>query len=207
VRTSPSKKTVHAAEQERPDVAAARTDWKAEQPYLDPAKLVFIDETGTSTKMARLYGRARRGQRVIGRVPWGHWKTVTFLAALRQDEITAPFAIDCPMNKMIFIEYVRQCLVPTLKPGDIVVMDNLPAHKADKVRELIEAAGAHFRPLPPYSPDLNPIERCFAKLKGFLRKAKPRTIPALYNAIGQALETFSASECANYFTDAGYAPT
>ena len=147
---------MHAAEQERPDVAAARTAWKQDQPTLDPARLVFIDETGTSTAMARLRGRARRGQRVIGRVPWGHWKTMTFVAGLRHDAITAPFVIDKAMNRTIFLEYLRQCLVPTLQPGDIVVMDNLPAHKGLAVREIIEAAGAELRYLPPYSPDLNP---------------------------------------------------
>jgi len=186
-------------------VAEARAIWKAEQKSLDPAKLVFIDETGTSTKMARLYGRARRGQRVIGRVPWGHWKTVTFVAGLRLDGMTAPFAIDCAMNGVIFIEYVRQCLVPTLKPGDIVVIDNLPAHKPDDVRELIEGAKAELRYLPPYSPDLNPIEQSFAKLKSNLRKAKERTIPGLYDRIGQAIALFAPAECKNYFRNAGYA--
>jgi DDE superfamily endonuclease len=154
---------VHASEQERPDVAAARAAWKEEQPALDPARLVFIDETGTSTSMARLRGRAKRGRRVIGRVPWGHWKTMTFVAGLRHDAITAPFVIDRAMTRAIFVEYLRQCLVPTLSPGDIVVMDNLPAHKGAAVRQVIEAAGAELRYLPPYSPDLNPIEQGFCK--------------------------------------------
>lgn len=186
-------------------MAEARAIWKAEQNSLDPAKLVFIDETGTSTKMARLYGRARRGHRVIGRVPWGHWKTLTFVAALRLEGLTAPFAIDCAMNGVIFIEYVRQCLVPTLKPGDIVIIDNLPAHKPDDVHELIEGAGAELRYLPSYSPDLNPIEQSFAKLKSHLRKAKARTIPALYDQIGRAITLFAPIECRNYFKNSGYA--
>lgn len=157
--------------------------------------------------MARLRGRAKRGQRVIGRVPWGHWKTVTFVAALRRDEITAPFVIDRPMNAVIFIEYVRRCLVPTLSPGDIVVMDNLAAHKVEQVRQIIEAAGAELRYQPAYSPDLNPIEQAFAKLKAHLRKAKERTIPALYDRIGRTLDLFSSIECRNFLANAGYAPT
>jgi transposase len=185
---------VRAAEQERPDVAEARRQWKDEQASLDPAKLVFVDETGASTQMARLYGRAKRGRRVVSRIPWGHWKTVTFVAGLRLDGLTAPFAIDCAMNGAIFIEYLQQCLVPTLRPGDIVIIDNLPAHKRDEVRENIEAVGASLRYLPPYSPDLNPIEQSFAKFKLYLRKHKERTIPALYDRIGRALNTFQPSE-------------
>ena len=197
---------MHAAEQERPDVAEARRQWKDDQARLDPARLVFVDETGASTKMARLYGRARRGRRVVGRIPWGHWKTVTFVAGLRLDGLTAPFVIDCPMNGAIFIEYLRQCLVPTLRPGDIVIIDNLPAHKRDEVREIIEAAGATLRYLPPYSPDLNPIEQSFAKIKSHLRKHKERTVPALYDRIGCALDTFALTEFPNYFRNSGYAP-
>lgn len=198
---------MHASEQDRPDVAQAHTRWLAEQGSLDPARLVFVDETGTWTNMARLRGRAKRGQRVIGRVPWGHWKTVTFVAALRRDQITAPFVIDRPMNAVIFVEYVRRCLVPTLSPGDIVVMDNLAAHKVEKVRQIIEAVGAELRYQPPYSPDLNPIEQAFSKLKAHLRKAKERTIPALYDRIGITLDLFIPQECQNYLANAGYAPT
>lgn len=190
--------------QERPDVAEARIAWKAEQGSLDPAKLVFIDETGTSTNMARLCGRGKRGQRVIGRVPWGHWKTMTFVAGLRQDGITAPFVIDCAMNGAIFVEYVRQCLAPTLKPDDIVVMDNLPAHK---IGQIVEAAGAEPRYLPPYSPDLNPIEQAFSKLKAHLRKAQERSLDRLWQRIGQLIPLFKPRECANFFANAGYART
>lgn len=188
-------------------MAQARAAWHADQAGLDPSKLVFIDETGTSTKMTRLYGRAKRGRRVVGRVPWGHWKTMTFVAGLRVDSLTAPFAIDRPMTGAIFVEYIRQCLVPAIKPGDIVIMDNLPAHKAGAVRELIAAAGAELRYLPPYSPDLNPIEQSFAKLKALLRKAQERTVPALFHRIGAALEAFSPAECRNYFRNSGYAST
>ncbi len=198
---------MHAAEQERPDIAAARALWKAGQPALDPKRLVFIDETGTATNMARLRGRAQRGRRVIGRVPWGHWKIVTFVAALRQGEITAPFVIDRAMTSAIFVEYVRQCLVPTLSPGDIVVMDNLQPHKNTKVRELIEAAGAELRFLPAYSPDLNPIEQAFAKLKAHLRKAQERSIETLYHRIGTLLDLVQPAECANFFANSGYART
>lgn len=207
MRTSPLKKSVRAAEQERPDVAEARLRWMSNRLRFDPAKLVFVDETGASTKMARLYGRAKRGRRVVGRIPWGHWKTVTFVAGLRLDGFTAPFAIDCAMNGTIFIEYLQQCLVPTLRPGDIVVIDNLPAHKRHEVREIIEAVGATLLYLPPYSPDLNPIEQSFAKLKAHLRKAKERTVPALYNRIGQVLDCFEPTEFQNYFRKSGYAPT
>ena len=201
------KKIVQASERERPDVAAARAAWIAAQPDLDPARLVFIDETGTSTNMARLRGRAKRGRRVIGRVPWGHWKILTFVAGLRQDGITAPFVIDRAMTRAIFTEYLRQCLVPTLAPGDIVVMDNLPAHKGGAVRQIIEAAGAELRYLPAYSPDLNPIEQAIAKLKAHLRKAQERSIDTLWQRIGKLLDLFQPHECANFFVNSGYART
>jgi transposase len=155
--------------------------------------------------MTRRYGRSPRGKRCVAHVPHGHWKTTTFTAALRHDAITAPLVVDCPMNGVIFLEYVRQCLVPTLKPGDIVVMDNLPSHKVQGVRETIEAVGAELRYLPPYSPDLNPIEQVFSKLKALLRKAAKRTVDTLWNEIGTILNTFSTAECANYFRNSGYA--
>lgn len=198
---------MHASEQERPDVAAARTAWVAAQPSLDPARLVFIDETGTSTNMARLRGRAKRGHRVVGRVPWGHWKILTFVAGLRQDGITAPFVIDRAMTRAIFTEYLRQCLIPTLAPGDIVVMDNLSAHKGGVVRQIIEAAGAELRYLPAYSPDLNPIEQAIAKLKAHLRKAQERSIDTLWPRIGSLLDLFNPAECSNFFVNSGYART
>ena len=188
-------------------MAAARAAWIAAQPELDPARLVFLDETGTSTNMARLRGRAKRGRRVVGRVPWGHWKTMTFLAALRHDAITAPFVIDRAMTGAIFVEYLRQCLVPTLSPGDIVVMDNLSAHKGGAVRQIIQAAGAELRYLPAYSPDLNPIEQAIAKLKAHLRKAQERSIDTLWPRIGKLLDLFQPQECANFFANSGYART
>lgn len=186
-------------------MAAARERWVAAQTLLDPDRLVFIDETGTSTNMARLRGRCPRGERLIGKIPHGHWKTTTFVAGLRRDAITAPFVVDKPMNSAIFKTYLRQCLVPTLHPGDIVVMDNLSSHKSDEVREIIETAGAILLFLPPYSPDFNPIEQAFSKLKAHLRKAAERSIPALWDRIGAILDTFSAAECTNFFSHAGYA--
>lgn len=188
-------------------MAAAREQWRQDQPGLDPARLVFIDETGTSTNMVRSRGRARRGIRLIGRVPHGHWKITTFVAGLRCGEIAAPFVIDRPMNSEIFLAYVTRCLVPALKPGDIVVMDNLKPHKAAGVREAIEAAGAKLLYLPPYSPDLNPIEQAIAKLKALLRKAAERSIEGLWNRIGTALGEFTAQECAAYLRHAGYGAT
>jgi transposase len=185
-------------------VAAARERWREDQRALDPAHLVFIDETGTSTNMTRTRGRARRGARLVDRVPHGHWKITTFVAGLRCDEVSAPFVIDRPMNSAIFLAYVTRCLVPTLKAGDIVVMDNLKPHKAAGVREAIEAAGATLRYLPPYSPDLNPIELAFAKLKAMLRKAAERSIDELWARIGKLLDHYSPQECANYFQHDGY---
>jgi len=185
-------------------VRTAREDWKRGQPRLDAAKLIFIDETGTSTNMTRLRGRCRRGQRLVAKVPHGHWKMTTFVAGLRQDGITAPFVVDAPMNGEIFMSYLEQCLVPMLSPGEIVSMDNLPAHKVAGVRETIEATGAKLWLLPPYSPDLNPIEQSFAKLKAHLRKAGERSIPALWDRIGSILQNFTPDECKNYFTHAGY---
>lgn len=157
--------------------------------------------------MARIYGRAPQSQRVIGKVPWGHWKTTTFTAGLRCDGLTAPWVLDGAMNKLAFETYVEKVLAPTLQPGDIVVMDNLPSHKGDKVRDLIEAKGATRLLLPPYSPDLNPIEMAFAKLKALLRKAAERTVGALWDRIGHVLEAFTPAECANYFQHAGYGST
>src|SRR6266566_3646986 len=198
------KKIVHASEQERADVAEARQRWKEDQPALDPARLVFIDETGTSTNMARLRGRCRRGERLVGRVPHGHWKITTFIAGLRCDAVTAPFVIDRPMNGLIFRTYLEHCLIPTLTPGDIVIMDNLPAHKVAGVRETIEAVGARLVYLPPYSPDFNPIELAFAKLKAMLRSAAACVVDQLESTIAHCLDRFTKTECSNYFRHCGY---
>jgi len=188
-------------------VAAARAQWQATQAKLDPAKLVFIDETGTNTKMVRLYGRAPKGQRAIGKQPFGHWKTTTFTFGLRCDGLVAPFVLDGAMNRDAFETYVEQFLVPTLSKGDQVILDNLSAHKSEKARKLIQAKGAELVFLPPYSPDLNPIEMAISKFKSLLRKAAERTVPALWDRIGNDLDAFSPQECANYLRHAGYAPT
>jgi transposase len=155
--------------------------------------------------MARSRGRCRRGERLIGKVPHGHWKITTFVAALRRDTITAPFVIDQPMNSTIFKAYLEQCLIPTLMSGDIVVMDNLSSHKSDDVRDMIESAGANLLFLPPYSPDFNPIEQAFSKIKAHLRRAAERSIPALWDRIGAILDDFPANHCRNFFRHAGYA--
>ena len=157
--------------------------------------------------MARRYGRAPKGERLRAAVPHGHWKTTTFVAGLRLDGLVAPFVFDGPMNALTFEAYVEQFLVPELKAGDIVVMDNLSSHKRSKVATLIKAAGASLLYLPPYSPDFNPIEKLFAKLKALLRKAAERTIDGLWRAIGKCLDKFTQRECANYFEAAGYEPT
>jgi transposase len=198
------KKSAHAAEQDRPDVLSRRRAWFEGQIELDPERLVFIDETGASTKMARLYGRAPRGQRLRAGLPHGHWKTTTFVGALRLTGMTAPMVLDGPMTGAWFLAYVEQVLVPTLRPGDVVILDNLPAHKAIAVRQAIEAAGARLLFLPPYSPDFNPIENAFAKLKALLRRAAARTVDELWRIIGDSLDAFSPAECANYFASTGY---
>jgi transposase len=166
--------------------------------------LVFIDETGAATNMARRYGRCLTGRRLLCKEPWGHWKTTTFTAALRHDGLTAPMMLDGPMNGEAFLTYVAKVLVPTLKHGDIVVMDNLPSHKIAGIKETIEAAGATLCYLPPYSPDFNPIEQAFSKIKALLRKAAARTLDALWQAIADILNAFTAAECAAYFKNSGY---
>jgi transposase len=200
------KKTAHACEQDRPDVLTQREAWFEGQPDLDPQKLVFIDETAATTKMARLYGRAPRGERLRAGVPHGHWDTTTFVGALRLSGMTAPMLLEGPMTQAWFLAYVLQVLVPTLRPGDIVVLDNLAAHKGAAVRQAIEAAGATLLFLPPYSPEFNPIENAFAKLKALLRKAAARTLVQLHRAVAAGISAFSPHECANYFTAAGYEP-
>lgn len=167
---------------------------------------MFIDETGASTKMARLHGRSPRGERCRAAIPHGHWKTTTFTAALRLDRLIAPMVLDGPMNGAAFLAYVEQVLVPELEPGDVVIMDNLPAHRVKGVREAIEAASATLLFLPPYSPDFNPIEQLFAKLKALLRKAAARTVDALWQTIAEVIEVFTPNECANYFRNSGYEP-
>jgi transposase len=202
---SASKKTLFATEQDRPDVARRRRRWKTYQGRLDPARLIFIDETWAKTNMTRLCGWAPRGRKLVAKVPHGHWRTLTFLAALRHDRIDAPCVIDGPINGESFLAYVEQVLVPTLKPGDIVIIDNLGSHKGKAVRRAIRATGARLFFLPPYSPDLNPIEQVFAKLKTLLRKAAERTVENTWKRIGALLGAFTPQECANYFRNSGYA--
>ena len=185
-------------------MARRRARWKAYQGRIDPSRLVFIDETWTKTNMAPLRGWAPRGERLKAKVPHRRWKTMTFLAALRCDRVEAPWLIDGPINGERFRLYVEKVLVPTLRPGDIVVMDNLGSHKGKAIRQAIRKAGARLFFLPKYSPDLNPIEQFFAKLKHLLRKAARRTTDAVCNAIGQILDIVTAKECANYFAKAGY---
>ena len=185
-------------------MAAQRAAWQVLQPEIDVDRLVFIDETGASTKMARRYGRAPRGKRCVAPVPHGHWQTTTFVGALRATGITAPMVLDGAMDGAAFELYVREALVPTLSAGDIVVMDNLPAHKRSQIRAAIEAVGARLMYLPPYSPDLNPIEMAFSKLKAALRKAAARSLEALWTAIANALATFTPQDCINFFAAAGY---
>jgi transposase len=170
----------------------------------EPHRLVFIDETGTTTKMTRLRGRARRGQRLQASAPFGHWGTQTFIAALRCDGLTAPWIINRPMNRVLFETYVETQLAPTLQPGDVVILDNLSSHKSEKAAALLKQRGAWFLFLPPYSPDLNPIEMAFAKLKAHLRRIKARTIDALWKAVGSICDLYSADECWNYLKHAGY---
>ena len=204
LRPDVQKKSAHAAEQNRPDILKRREDWFDTQLDFDPARLVFIDETWASTTMGRLRGRAPRGERLRAAIPHGHWKTTTFVAGLRLTGMVAPMVLDGPINRIAFQAYVDQVLVPALEPGDVVVMDNLSSHKGPAVRAAIEAAGAHLLYLPPYSPDFNPIENAFAKLKALLRKAAERTVDGLWDTIGRLIDLFEPQECANYFAAAGY---
>jgi transposase len=198
------KKTLFAVEQDRPDVARRRVQWKKYQGRIDPTRLVFIDETWAKTNMTRTRGWQARGKPLVAKVPHGHWQTMTFLAALRHDYITAPFVLDGPVNGKPFIIYVEQVLVPVLKPGNIVVMDNLGSHKSGKVRKLIKSAGARLLFLPPHSPDLNPIEQVFSKLKTLLCKADERSVEAVWRCIGNLLSPFKPPESANYLRNSGY---
>jgi putative transposase len=193
-----------ASEQSRPDVARRRAQWLKYQPRIDPSRLIFIDETWIKTNMAPLRGWGPCGTRLKARAPFGSWKTTTFLAALRNDRIDAPWVIDGPINGERFRIYIEQVLAPTLAPGDIVVMDNLGSHKSKAVRRAIRQVGARLLFLPPYSPDLNPIEQFFAKLKHRLRTAQRRTQETLYAAVADILVTVTPQECSNYLKHDGY---
>jgi transposase len=187
-------------------VKKQREQWKADQPTIDSESYVFIDETWASTNMTRTHGRCPQGQRLVMDVPHGHWKTTTFVVGLRTSGLIAPTVVDGPMTGDVFVAYVQQQLVPTLKPGDVVVMDNLSSHKRAAVKTAIESVGAKLRMLPPYSPDLNPIEKAFSKLKAKVRAAQKRTIPELEHYLGEVLDCFSTEECENYFVSCGYPP-
>lgn len=191
----------------RPQIARRRAQWKKYQGRLDPRRLVFIDETWAKTNMTPIRGWAPRGTKLIARAPFGKWRTLTFLAALRHDRIDASCVLDGPINGQSFTAWVEQFLVPTLNPGDVVIMDNLGSHKGQAVRQAIRSAGARLLFLPPYSPDLNPIEQVFAKLKLLLRKAAERSVEATWHRIGSLLDTFPPHECANYLRNSGYAST
>jgi transposase len=200
-----SKKTLFALEQARADVARRRRRWRSWQAGLDPRRLVFIDETWIKTNMAPLRGWGPKGKRLRGFAPHGRWRTLTFLGALRCDGLTAPCVFDGPINGQCFRAYVEQQLVAALKPGDIVIMDNLGSHKSAALRRVIRAAGARLWYLPPYSPDLNPIEQAFAKIKHWMRIAQKRTIEDTWRHIASLLKTIPPNECNNYFVNAGYA--
>lgn len=199
------KKALFATEQDRPAVARRREQWRKYQNRIAPERLVFVDETWASTNMTPIRGWSPRGQKLIGRAPHGRWRTMTFIAALRSDRIDAPYVLDGPVNGQVFTAWVEQCLVPTLAPGDVVVMDNLASHKGKAVRRAIRQAGAKLLFLPPYSPDLNPIEQVFAKLKLLLRKAAERTVEDIWRRIGDLLDRFPPDECAAYLRNSGYA--
>jgi transposase len=188
-------------------VARRRHRWRIWQRYMDAGRFLFLDETATATNMTRRYGRCPAGRRLVAAVPYGHWRTTTFIAGLRKTGIIAPLVLDGPMTGRAFCAYVEQVLLPALDPGDVVVLDNLAAHKVKGVQAAIAAAGAHLLYLPPYSPDLNPIEMVFAKFKAMLRKTAARTRHQLWAAIGDLIPTVSAAECASYLHHCGYHAT
>jgi len=198
------KKTLFATERQREDVVSRRAEWVKLYASIDTTKLVFLDETWAKTNMTPLYGWAEIGKRVVDHVSHGHWKTTTFLAALRHDGLTAPMVVDGAINGELFLAYVEQILLPTLREGDVVVMDNLSSHKVAGVEKAIQSVGAKVVYLPPYSPDFNPIENVFSKLKTMLRKLKLRTMEELWKKLGQLCDIFSPDECKNYFRHAGY---
>jgi transposase len=206
-RSNSKKKTLIAEEQDRPDVAEKRYQWKETQATIDPNRFVFIDETWAKTNMTRTYGRSTIGTRLVEKTPFGRWQTTTFMGALRAGGFVAPLTIDGPVNGPLFLAWVEQHLAPVLRSGDIVVMDNLSSHKVKGVREAIEAVGAQLRYLPPYSPDLNPIELAFSKFKKLLRDGAERTVDKLWHLCGTVLDLFTENECRNYFKHCGYRHT
>jgi transposase len=200
------KKSLIAREQRRPDVAERRRNFAIARRFAEPERFVFLDESGAKTSMTRLYGRSKIGERCNFHTPHGHWKTTTMISALRVDGVipAATMLLDGPMNAVTFLGWVESCLAPSLRPGDIVVMDNLGAHKAAGVEEAIERAGASVWWLPPYSPDLNPIEKLWSKVKSWLRRVAAGTVDGLWRAAGDAFRAVTPGECANYFRSCGY---
>jgi transposase len=198
---------VRPTEQQRPQLARRRERWRRYQDRIDPARLVFIDETWVKTNMAPLRGWGTRGARLLASAPYGHWKTMTFIAALRHDRVEAPWLLNSPINGEAFHAYVQAELIKTLKPGDIVVLDNLGSHKGSAVRKMIRDAGARLIFLPPYSPDLNPIEQLFSKVKQAMRAAMARSVQAVHDALAVTLDTVTPGECTNYLKNAGYRST
>jgi transposase len=188
-------------------VVRRRHRWRVWQRYMDAAHFLFLDETSAATNMVRRYGRCPAGQRLVAAVPYGHWKTTTFIAGLRQSGIVAPLVLDGPMTGKAFRTYVEQCLAPALGPGDVVVLDNLAAHKVKGIQDAVATVGAHLLYLPPYSPDLNPIEMAFAKLKALLRKSAARTRHQLWTTIGELIPAVAPAECASYLRHCGYGAT
>ena len=201
------KKSLRAAEQDRPDVKAKREHWREQAPQLERRRLVFIDESGAKTNMTRLYARAFGGKRAVDTAPHGHWCTTTMISALRFDGSTADMVLDGATDGAAFLAYARQVLTPSLQRGDIVVMDNLAAHKMPAVIATIEASGAEVWFLPPYSPDFNPIEKMWSKLKAYLRKVKARTTEELWQAIGAGLKSVTAADALGWFESCGYIQT
>ena len=193
-----------ASEQGRRDVAARRRSWRVLQQFMDSTAFVFIDETSTKTNMAKMYGWAPVGERLVDSVPYGHRHTSTLIAGLRSTGIVAPLVVTGSMNGEAFLAYVQQCLAPTLSEGDVVILDNVATHKVTGVREVLQAVGAGILYLPAYSPDLNPIEQVFSKLKALLRKAGARSRELLWSTIGQVIGKFTPQECRNYITNSGY---
>ena len=204
IETDHQKKVLRATEQQRPDVAERRAEWRVWQCGIDPERLVFLDETWVKTNMTRPRGRAPEGTRLVCQVPHGHWKTTTFLAALRVSGLTAPLVVDGAINGDLFRGWVKQHLVPTLRAGDIVVMDNLNSHKVAGIREAIAGVGAEVLYLPAYSPDLNPIETVFSKFKWLIRSAGERTVDGLWQRCAQVSQLFDEPECRNHFRHCGY---
>jgi transposase len=203
-RSVAKKKTLIASEQDRPDVVEKRLQWRTFQGQIDPDKIVFIDETWAKTNMTRTYGRSLLGTRLIEKIPYGRWQTTTFLGALKATGFIAPLTVEGPINGAIFRSWVEQHLAPALQPGDLVIMDNLSSHKVVGIREAIKNAGAELRYLPPYSPDLNPIELAFSKFKKLLRDGAQRTVDKLWQLCGTILDQFTEHECRNYFKHCGY---